>query len=230
MGRPKKETKVKGRLVGDRCPVCCAPSASPFMSIKGKGYWRCEACRATFLEPKQRLESQEEYGEYRQHENNLNDPGYRKFLTKLAAPLLEKLSPNLSGLDYGCGPGPVLAQMLQEEGHSIVLYDPFFYPDPKPLNQIYDFITCTEVAEHFHHPADEFDRLGKMLKPGGILAIMTCFQNDDSKFETWHYRNDPTHVVFYRGKTFEVIAKQRGWEIEVPIKDVVLLKKTSAIS
>jgi hypothetical protein len=42
--------------------------------------------------------------------------------------------------------------MLAEAGHAMALYDPFFRPDPAALERDYDFITCTETAEHFHHP------------------------------------------------------------------------------
>ena len=38
----------------------------------------------------------------------------------------------------------------------------------------------------------------RLVRPGGWLAVMTCFQTDDARFAGWHYRKDPTHVVFYR--------------------------------
>jgi 2-polyprenyl-3-methyl-5-hydroxy-6-metoxy-1,4-benzoquinol methylase len=95
------------------------------------------------------------------------------------------------------------------------------------LEQTYDFITCTETAEHFHHPADEFRRLAAMLKPGGILAVMTMFQTDDDRFESWHYRLDPTHVVFYRAETFTHLAHELGLGCEVIRKDVVFLARPS---
>ncbi len=115
--------------------------------------------------------------------------------------------------------------MLREVGHEVAVYDPFYAPDPAPLAETYDFITCTEVAEHFHRPADEFDRLGAMLRPGGWLAVMTCFQTDDARFGGWHYRKDATHVVFYRAATFATIAAQRGWSAHIPCKDVALLQR-----
>jgi len=85
--------------------------------------------------------------------------------------------------------------MLREAVHSVALYDPFFLPDRQPLSQAYDFITRTETAEHFHHPDQEFDCFGAMLRPGGWLGVMTCFQADDARFANWHYRKDPTHVI-----------------------------------
>ena len=165
-----------------------------------------------------------EHEHYLRHNNDPRDPGYRRFLARLAQPLLQRLAPGSRGLDYGCGPGPALAAMLGEEGHRVALYDPFFYPDPAPLAESYDFITCSEAAEHFHQPAAEFRRLAAMLRPGAWLALMTCFQTDDHAFPAWHYHRDPTHVVFYREFTFRFIAAVHGLACEIPRKDVVLLR------
>jgi SAM-dependent methyltransferase len=166
-----------------------------------------------------------EYDHYLHHENNPDDQRYRQFLSKLAGPLLAKLAPNLRGLDYGCGPGPALAAMFREAGHDMVVYDPFFFPDPAPLSGTYDFVTCSETAEHFHGPAAEFDRLDDLLAPGGWLGLMTCFQTEDDRFARWHYRADPTHVVFYREATIHRIAADRGWSCEIPTKDIALMQK-----
>ncbi len=211
--------------VPPNCLVCRSSSVGLFAKIESKTYWRCRTCEATFLDARHHPGTQEELSQYLLHENDEADPAYRRFLSKLAAPLLEQLAPKAEGLDYGCGPGPALAAMLREAGHRVALYDPFFRPDAKALNQTYDFITCSETAEHFHSPADAFDRLDALLRPGGVLAVMTCFQTDDARFANWHYRKDPTHVVFYRLTSFEMLARQRGWSCSSPAKDVVLLHK-----
>ncbi|HRP95000.1 MAG TPA: class I SAM-dependent methyltransferase [Rhodocyclaceae bacterium] len=207
------------------CPVCLARATRPFATVQRRDYWRCAVCRATFLEPAQRPDAAAEAAYYRLHDNDPLDPRYRRFLARLAEPLLARLPAAAAGLDYGCGPGPALAAMLREAGHAVALYDPFFHPDFTALARRYDFITCTEVVEHFHAPAHEFARLAALLEPGGWLAIMTCFQTDDARFAGWNYRRDPTHVVFYRRETFAHLAGVLGWECEVPQKDVVLLRK-----
>lgn len=207
------------------CPVCRAREVRHFDTIGGTDYWRCVACEATFVDPSQFLSRDAEYAVYLHHENDPADARYRTFLSKLADPVLTKLQPGSRVLDFGCGPGPALAAMLGEAGHDVRLYDPFFCLDRDALTQSYDAITCTEVAEHFHHPADEFDRLDGLLRPGGWLAVMTNFMTEDARFANWHYRKDPTHVVFYRAATFRTIAAQRGWHCEIPVKDVALMRK-----
>ena len=207
------------------CPVCLHANPAPFMRVEDRDYWRCPQCQATFLDPQQLPAPAIEHAHYRTHRNEVTDPGYRRFLARLADPLCAKLNPGLEGLDYGCGPGPALADMLTQAGHSMQLYDPLFPCDADALHRQYDFITCTEVVEHFHRPADEFARFDQLLRPNGWLAIMTLFQTDDQSFANWHYRRDPTHVVFYRPATFHVLAEQYGWHCEIPAKDVVLLRQ-----
>jgi SAM-dependent methyltransferase len=196
--------------------------------LQGLRYWRCARCEATFLDPAHRPAPARERAHYLGHDNDAADEGYRRFLGKLARPLLARLAPGRDGLDYGCGPGPALAGMLREAGHRVRLYDPFFFPDPAALERSYDFIACSEAAEHFHRPAEEFVTLDRLLRPGGWLAVMTCFQTDDARFADWHYRRDPTHVVFYRAATLRRIADRHGWRCEIPVKDVALMRKAPA--
>ncbi|MCC5868634.1 MAG: class I SAM-dependent methyltransferase [Gammaproteobacteria bacterium] len=198
------------------------------MLVEAQQYWRCDACMATFLDPGQRPGLDAERSHYQLHRNHPDDARYRAFLDRLANPLLQRLAPASTGLDYGCGPGPALAAMLTEAGHAVRVYDPAYFEDPAALEDDYDFVTCSEVIEHFHRPALEFRRLDTMLRPGGVLAVMTCFQTEDARFAGWHYRRDPTHVVFYRECTLRSIATARGWSCDVPARNVALMTKPSA--
>lgn len=214
-------------VVPEVCPVCLSLRVIHFLRVNTQCYWRCQRCEATFLDPQQHPDARTERAEYAFHENR-PDPGYLRFLERVLTPLRDRLQAGAEGLDYGCGPGPVLMQQLQADGFRMAGYDPFFAPDTTLLARTYDFVTCTEVVEHFHHPAREFARLQGLVRPGGWLAIMTCFQTDDSRFAQWHYRRDPTHVVFYRDSTFRYLASRWEWHIEIPTKDVVLLRKLDA--
>ncbi|MGM0583833.1 MAG: class I SAM-dependent methyltransferase [Pseudomonadota bacterium] len=218
---PPRPTEAGGTCA---CPLC-GGGAAHFLSVGGRDYFRCPDCAARFLHPGQNPSREAERAHYRLHENAPDDPGYRRFLSKLADPLLARLPPASRGLDYGCGPGPALAAMLREAGHEVALHDPFFAPDPAPLARQHDFVACTETAEHFHRPAEEFARLRGLVRPGGWLALMTCFQTEDARFAGWHYRKDPTHVIFYREETFRHLARLWGWSCEIPAKDVVLMRR-----
>ena len=163
---------------------------------------------------------------YRQHENNPQDSRYRAFLNKLAAPLSQRLgTTGLTGLDFGCGPGPLLAKMLSEAGHKMALWDPFFANQPEVLQRQYDFISCSEAIEHFVNPCQEWALWLKLLKPGGTLAIMTKRYTTAAAFASWHYKNDPTHISFFATATFRYLAQRDGFDLSVADNDVVILQR-----
>ncbi len=205
------------------CRVCRDGDLCDFAFLDGRRYERCPACLATLVAADDLPTLEAERRHYLHHRNDIHDPGYRKFASKLVEPLAAFLKEGASGLDYGCGTGPVAAAMLRERGFAVELFDPLFEPNQAALQRTYDFIVCSEVVEHFHHPADEFDRLAGLLKSGGVLGIMTGFQDDDQRFAGWHYRRDPTHVVFYRAETLQRVAQQRGWACHIPAKTVALM-------
>jgi SAM-dependent methyltransferase len=211
-----------------RCILCGDVGAHIFLSIRDhdqdRDYLRCPTCALRFLDPAQHPDRATEKAHYDLHENDPADDGYRRFLSRLADPLMAQLKPGALGLDYGCGPGPALAAMLRERGVDMAIYDPVYANDAAALTPAmpYDFITCTETAEHFHDPAREFRRLAGLVHRGGHLALMTCFQTDDVLFANWHYRKDPTHVAFYREDTFAWIAAAYGWSLDIPRKDVAI--------
>ncbi|HDR27580.1 hypothetical protein [Rhodovulum sp.] len=80
------------------------------------------------------------------------------------------------------------------------------------------------MAEHFHRPAQEFDRLRAPVRPGGWPAFRTCFRTGESRFVDRHFRKDPTHLLFDRARTFRFPAGDRGRARELPVRDVALLR------
>jgi 2-polyprenyl-3-methyl-5-hydroxy-6-metoxy-1,4-benzoquinol methylase len=207
------------------CPVCRSPVVRDFATLAARRYRRCEACAATFLDADQRPDRASERAHYLTHENDAADPGYRRFAARLAEPLVARLDAGARVLDFGCGPSSALAALFVEAGLVVARYDPVFAPDPAPLDGTYDAVAAAEVVEHLHAPAEVFERLAERVRPGGRLAVMTCFQTDDARFAGWWYRRDPTHVVFYRAETFHHLAGRLGWTCEIPAKDVALLRR-----
>ncbi|MDZ7724918.1 MAG: class I SAM-dependent methyltransferase [candidate division KSB1 bacterium] len=169
------------------------------------------------------LSSAEEKAEYDLHQNEAQDPGYRRFLSRLTVPLMSKLSPGATGLDFGCGPGPALSAMLEEQGYNMVQYDPFYADDPSVQNRRYDFICATEVVEHLKAPKQTFEQLFSMLKPDGWLGVMTKRVRDQEAFRNWHYIRDLTHICFYSKKTFTYLARTFNAGLEFAGDDVLLL-------
>jgi 2-polyprenyl-3-methyl-5-hydroxy-6-metoxy-1,4-benzoquinol methylase len=171
------------------------------------------------------LDPDSEKAQYDLHQNDLHDEGYRVFLSRLASPLMARLPPGASGLDFGCGPGPALAQILRDAGFKVALYDKFYAPDEGTLTRRFDFITATEVVEHLRRPGWELERLWSLLSSRGWLGIMTKLVRDPVAFAGWHYKNDSTHVCFYSADTWRWWAAHHGASLEIIGSDVILLRR-----
>ena len=207
------------------CIVCKNNLVNIFLMIDNKTYFECKKCYAKYLDKKHYIDTESEKKHYLKHENYIEDKKYQKFLSRLYNPLKKRLSKHDKGLDFGCGYCPTLAHMIKSDGFEIDIFDPYFFPNKEIFFKKYDFITCTETAEHFFNPYKEFNLLSDLINESGWLGIMTCFYNKEISFKNWHYRRDPTHVVFYSAETFEFIAAERNWKCKIISKDIVLMKK-----
>lgn len=207
------------------CPLCSSLSVDTYYSDQKRNYFQCNICDLVFVDPCQLPAPEIEKREYDLHQNSADDNNYRRFLQKLASPMLEKLKQKSYGLDFGCGPTPLMSLIFKEAGHHCEAYDPFYFSNREILNNRYDFLTCSEVVEHFHHPEAMFSLLSGALVPSGWLGIMTKRVIDVTRFSTWHYKNDPTHVSFYSEQTFHFIAKKYAFTLYIVSSDVVLLQK-----
>jgi len=196
------------------CPLCHSSNVSLFHELI---FYGCKECGLVFKDQKNWPSKEVEKARYLEHNNSLDDEGYKNFLLNLADPLTKILKKGALGLDYGCGPVPALSELIGRQGFECSNYDPMFYNDKKLLQKKYDFITCCEVVEHFHDPANEFKRLRSLLKQGGVLAIST--QIVPNNFADWWYHKDITHVVFYSTVTFEWIKKYYDFYSESGLTD-----------
>jgi len=211
------------------CPLCLGDSISEFHQDKLREYFRCQLCYLVFVPSNQHLSPAAEKAIYDLHENHSDQPGYRDFLARLSTPLLARLPSAGCGLDFGCGPGPLLAKILSEQGHHIHLYDPFYANEPALLQQCYDFVTCTEVVEHFRQPRQAFDCLFALLKPNALLGIMTKLVIDADRFSRWQYKNDPTHVCYFSEATLHWLATLYQCQLERLDKDAFIFYNHSAL-
>lgn len=221
---------------GNNCPLCGGKKIEFFLKERKKNNWRdfwiCRQCALVFVPKEYHLPEEKEKARYLLHKNTPESSGYREFLSRIIGPLKGVLPAPARGLDFGCGPGPVLAQMLREEGYEMEIYDPFFADNPRVLQKQgqYDFITASEVLEHVTQPGEELERLHRLLRPGGVLAAMTALRpvkNSDAEqdlFSRWFYTNDSTHISFFCEKTMQWIARRWGAEILFSSDRVILFR------
>lgn len=209
----------------ESCPLCFTESFQPqVQGPNGRLFHLCENCMLVFEGKGDRPNRNEEKERYLEHENSIHQEGYVNYLNQAIKPALNYLKQDARGLDYGCGPIPTLNKLLDLMGFTCEIYDPIFFPE-YPLGT-FDFIFATECFEHFFIPAHELQKLENLLKPGGILVVMTQLWKDKAKFKGWRYATDPTHVVFYHEKTFRFISVHFGLEIlKIKKEKVVILQK-----
>jgi 2-polyprenyl-3-methyl-5-hydroxy-6-metoxy-1,4-benzoquinol methylase len=117
---------------------------------------------------------------------------------------------------------------MQEQGHRVENYDPFYAPDVGLLLHKYDFIILTEVIEHLRDPALELVRLWDCLNPGGYLAVMTQMTDDVEDFGSWYYQRDPTHICFWSRDTMIWLSKNlSGAQLSFPGSSLAFLQKAT---
>lgn len=204
------------------CPLC-GSSALLLHTREAREFLRCTTCALVFVPSRFHLSPDEARNVYEQHENDPKDPRYRAFLSRLCDPLSARLRPGARGLDFGCGPGPALSAMFRARGFACADYDPIFADDRSLLERRYDFVASSEVFEHLADPAGVLHLVMSLLRPGGVVGVMTKRITTLDAFATWHYIRDPTHVAFYADETFAWIAERYRMKVTFESADVVVL-------
>lgn len=205
----------KQKNLSHRC-VLCSSDTKKIHHPKIITYHYCSNCELIAKDEEDIISKEEELNIYNNHENSIEDPRYvgyfYNFLNDAVFPYVKN---GKQGLDFGSGPSPVLAQILERNhDYKIEIYDLFYAPEKVYKGKKYDLVTSTEVVEHLKNPLEYFKLFSKLLKPEGILSIMTLFhKNDESTFLDWHYIRDWSHISFYTPKTMEYLAKEAGLKI-----------------
>ncbi|NHN24314.1 class I SAM-dependent methyltransferase [Flavobacterium jejuense] len=202
--------------------LLCNESATVFCEKPNHLFYKCDNCQGIFRPKHTFFDTSSEKKHYEQHNNNVNDLGYQKFVEPLVNAILKDFSPNDKGLDFGSGTGPVISKMLHEKGYQVENYDIFFENVPEKLTQKYNYISCCEVMEHFHEPLKEFKLLHSMLLPNGKLYCKTELFQNQIPFENWYYKNDLTHVFIYQETTLHWIHKLLNFK-KVEVRDKIIL-------
>ncbi|MFW5894702.1 MAG: class I SAM-dependent methyltransferase [Bacillota bacterium] len=190
------------------CPICQSetyPLEDPEINVT---HHVCKGCGYTFKDKAAHVDSVQEKNLYSNHQNTLENKGYVAMFERFLAFALDERTAFGPALDFGSGPGPVLYELLKRRGFESYHYDPYFHHDDSVFNRSYGFITSTEVFEHLSTPRDTFHKLETLLKPQGMLAVMTSLRpDDDAAFLTWWYRRDPTHIGFFTEKAMRELSK-----------------------
>jgi len=211
------------------CPLCSCSKSSLYCNDKTGEYRLCELCALVYVLEEEHLDADCEKARYDLHTNSSEDEGYRKYLSKVCNPVLERISKEAKGLDFGSGPGPTLSLLFEEAGHEMKIYDHFYARNEAVLSLNYDFITSTEVVEHLYKPKEVLDKLWNMLNTDGLLCLLTQVYVQKEAFSKWYYKNDPTHVCFFSLHTMKWLALKWKADLEIISKDIFIFKKCPQI-
>lgn len=210
------------------CPLCDGVGGEA-IAAHGRQFIPCESCGLIFVPRSMHISPESERQRYDCHQNDINDLRYTATFDPLINVILSIHPPPADLLDFGCHRERVLVELFSRRGYRAVGYDPHYTP---PLDIVtagimaFDIVTSTETIEHFAEPFLEFDRMTRLLAPGGVFGLMTRFHPGIDSIGEWWYARDPTHVAFYSRPTLEWIARRFNLEIvEFNDRDLCVMKK-----
>jgi SAM-dependent methyltransferase len=144
---------------------------------------------------------------------------------------LVPLSDETLWLDYGCGVGGLVRYLRQqgvpnaigfEEGHGVQLarelsIDVFDRAALLASNTKYDVITAVEVIEHIPDPVSALREMRTLLKPGGLVVLITgnAAPHRD-RMTSWGYVLPEVHVSYFEPRSMARALQIAGFEPEFP--------------
>ena len=208
-----------------QCKICQSDTTVMTESKKNLSYYRCIVCGFIYLEDKFIVDKEREKEKYDLHNNSFSSTGYvemfENFIIKALNPYLSEIK---TALEFGCGSGPVLAELLRRKGIETDQYDLYFYPEKVYEGKEYELITSTEVFEHLKDPLKILKILVEHTAQNGYIVLMTKFPPDDDKsFLAWWYRRDVTHISFFTPKSFEIMAEKVGLKVLKTMDDNIVV-------
>ena len=198
------------------CKICNASTKELIHPTTDQRFYRCEQCDFVFKSETHYLSTSDELKEYDLHTNSVEDQNYVDYFKRfIDAAVGGYVTIGRKGLDFGSGPSPVLAEILERDyGYKMDIYDLFYATEKVYQDRRYDLITSTEVVEHLADPLAFFKFARDHLNEDGLLAVMTLFHpEEDEAILKSHYLRDMTHISFFSLKTMETIAALTGLEV-----------------
>ncbi|EMI61528.1 methionine biosynthesis protein MetW-like protein [Leptospira noguchii serovar Autumnalis str. ZUN142] len=227
-----------GKTINETCPCCQKKDWKFLYNSTFKDYnipiYLCSNCGLQTQYP--RPEPSELYTE-EYYSGNANfsyrderqTEKFDRYVWKARIKNIQKFKPNGEFLDVGCSFGGFL-NCAKEAGFQVTgveissysaevaksrglkVYTGEFLDVDLPEN-FFDVITLVEVIEHLSDPKKVFEKLSRILKPGGLLLIQTA------NFEGWQAINAgadyhyylPGHFYYYSESNLKKILDRFGF-------------------
>jgi len=124
--------------------------------------------------------------------------------------------PHHKVLDYGCGGGAFVRHLRARGFHHAVGYDRYVpaFSDPAALRERYDCVISQDVLEHVEEPGAFLDELGRLVIPGGVIALGTPNADAIDLARHLHALHVPYHRHIFSERALRGAGTQRGWRVE----------------
>ena len=231
-------------LVRPACALCGRDDPTTVRSAPPYAVVRCRGCGLTYLSPRPSPEATERlYGrEYFENPapGSPGYPSYRRLVAALRREAEQKLAvveaivpPPARLLDHGCGTG-VFLEVASRRGYDVFGIDVSAWAIETLRRErglsaacatleagwgddgSFDVVSSWDVLEHSPDPARTFAHIGRVLRPGGVLALTTPdVDGPDARLlgRFWYgYTKIPEHYYFYSRGTLAALAQNAGLE------------------
>jgi 2-polyprenyl-3-methyl-5-hydroxy-6-metoxy-1,4-benzoquinol methylase len=122
-------------------------------------------------------------------------------------------------LDYGAGSGAFIRHLKLRGFNNAVGYDSYAsaFADPSLLEARYDCVLSQDVLEHVPSPPALLDQLGRLVVPGGLIAIGTPNAEAlhlDRAERYLHALHAPYHRHIFSKQALLAAGARRGWRLQ----------------
>lgn len=219
-----------------KCLICKNYNLKKLFNYKKHFYiYKCQNCSCFFLQPQPVFEDLRSIysKKYFQAWELKSAAEMKKATFKLRLNSIKKHKPTGKILDIGCATGFFLEQ-AQQEGYDVYgveisdyaakkakqkfgdnrIFNSNFDKADIPIDN-FDIITMSDLLEHVKNPNKLFNKCYKILKPGGIIMIMTPDTDSLSARimrKKWsQYKLE--HLFYFNLKSIKFLAKKYNLKI-----------------
>jgi 2-polyprenyl-3-methyl-5-hydroxy-6-metoxy-1,4-benzoquinol methylase len=237
-------TEVINTAENPDCLICGSPDSEPFLTVPNRfrltekfTLRQCCNCGFVYLSPRPAENAMsayyqdEEYQPHQQQAQSLTEKIYRQIRVRnnrYKRKLIERVKPSGKILDYGCGTGEFLLEMM-DSGWDCHGYEPSEKAAKiathhgvlliKQLSEIpseIDVITLWHVLEHVHQAGELLQQLAQKLAPEGFLIIAlpnsTCYDARVYR-ENWVAWDAPRHLYHFSPGDITTLLNSLGFRI-----------------
>lgn len=221
------------------CNLCHWPTHRSRFNRRGFSIVECPNCSLWWVNPRLTPEAasrvyDEGYFQARNRARTSSDTGEADFKWINARQRLERLEPHRGDgriLDVGCGEGlflrvaqangwevtgvelsPQAAAMAREALPGRIHQGTLRQADLPPA--AFDVVSMFDVIEHFHDPVTELAEVHRLLKPGGVLCLLTpdCGSLPARLMGRFWFEVKPLeHLYYYSRRTVGLLLERTGF-------------------